>query len=89
MRRRVIELFSDWLEYYLPRQTFTNDWRSVFDAWCEEKHPETTEGEREAVCDCFCDKPDAVCRWYIDPEDKSVNIVIKAKSKPSINNQNN
>ena len=61
MLKLVIELFSDWLEVYFPRQTTSGDWRTVFKAWCDE-HPETTEEEREAVCDCFCEKPDAVCR---------------------------
>lgn len=84
MRKQVVEIFSEWLEYYLGHKEECADGENACHQWVETNHPEATEEVVKAVADSFKRTPEALCSWEFT-QDKVLNIIIK---QPQNNNQN-
>lgn len=85
MRKKVIDIFSDWMEAYVSRQYEDGRIKEDCRAWIESNHPEETEEVKQAVVDCFNRKPDAVCSWEFTQK-RVLNIIIKNNK---LNNKDN
>ena len=76
MRKQVIDIFSEWMEAYVRRQSEDGGSEADCRAWIESNCPEATEEVQQAVVDCFNRKPEAVCSWEFT-EKRELNIIIK------------
>lgn len=80
MRKQVIEIFSEWMEYYLKHQEECADGATACRQWVETNYPEISEEVVEAVVECFERTPDAICSWEFT-QNKILNIIIRKDKK--------
>lgn len=89
MRKQVIEIFSEWIAYYVCNPSENTDKEAICRQWVQTNYPEATEETIQAVVDSFDQKPDAICSWELTPK-RILNIIIKQEKKPNnINNNEN
>ncbi len=80
MRKQVIEIFSEWMAYYVRHQEECGDGNTVCRQWVETNYPDETEAVVQAVVDSYDRKPDAICSWEYTA-DRVLNIIIKQEKK--------
>lgn len=87
MRKQVIEIFSEWIAYYVCNQSEGCDREATCRQWIADNYPEASADIAQAVVDSFDQKPDAICSWELTPK-RVLNIIIKQEKKtnnPNIN----
>lgn len=89
MRKQIIDLFEDWLDYWHEHKTSDGSWASAFEQWVADNHPELSDGERQEIAACHECRDGAVCWWETDPREHTIHIIVKnykiKETNPNIN----
>lgn len=96
MRRQVIEIFEDWIEFWDKDLKAHQSRKSVWDkyrapslqTWLECHYPKAPPEVKQAVADCFNNKPDAYASWNVG-KNNEINVIIHPSNKhqKSLNNE--
>lgn len=88
MRKQVIDIFSEWMNYCLHHQEECADNSNACRQWVETNYPEASEEVVSAVVKSYERTPDAVCSWEFT-KDSILNIIVKNENKQPLNINNN
>ncbi len=79
MREQVIDIFSEWLAYYIHHREECAD-SNACRQWVNNNYPDAPDEIVQAVVDSYDQKPDAICSWEFT-KDKVLNIIIRKEKR--------